>query len=81
MAIDSRAKRQNVAHIGFPIGLAHLPTGTIDQASRAGISWTYIGITIVAGILGDFLEATVTSEMPSRTVTSELVSRTVTPVM
>ncbi len=46
MAIDTRAKRQNAAHVGFIIGLAVLPSGAIGAVPRATASWTYGGIAI-----------------------------------
>lgn len=46
MAIDTRAKRQNAAWVGYPGPVSVLPSGTIDAAVRAQIAWTYGGIPI-----------------------------------
>lgn len=46
MAIDTRAKRQNVAQIGAPLPVSVLPSATINAPERAQISWTYRGISI-----------------------------------
>jgi hypothetical protein len=44
MAIDTRAKRQSAAWVGFPGPVSVLPAGAIDQAARQQIGWTYRGI-------------------------------------
>ncbi len=46
MAIDTRAKRQNAAWIGFPGPVSVLPVGAITQAARQQISWGYLGILV-----------------------------------
>jgi len=43
MAINTRTKRQNAAWVGFPGPVSVLPSGTINAAVRAQISWTYGG--------------------------------------
>lgn len=52
MAIDTRAKRQSAAWVGFPGPPSLLPTGTIDQAARQQVSWTYAGILVQAPFVG-----------------------------
>lgn len=46
MAINTRTKRQNAAQVGCPLPVSKLPSGTINAAGRAQISWTYGGIAI-----------------------------------
>lgn len=46
MAIDTRAKRQNVASVGYPLPVSVLPSGSIAAFERAQIAWTYGGIAI-----------------------------------
>lgn len=46
MAIDTRAKRQSAAWVGYPGPVSVLPSGTIDQAVRQQIGWTYMGILV-----------------------------------
>jgi hypothetical protein len=48
MAIDTRAKRQSAAWVGFPGPVSVLPAGAIDQPARHQIGWAYRGI--LAGI-------------------------------
>ena len=46
MAIDSRAKRQSAAWVGYPGPPSILPSGSIDGAARQQIAWTYRGILV-----------------------------------
>lgn len=41
--IDTRQKRQNAAHVGFPSPVSVLPSGSIDVAVRYQIGWSYGG--------------------------------------
>ena len=74
MAIDTRAKRQNVAHVGFPAGPSYLPTGTIAAAARSVVSWTYSGISIAelsVLLAGLVLSATVVNDKYGATVVND----------
>lgn len=48
MAIDTRAKRQSAAWVGFPGPVSILPAGAIDQPARQQAGWTYRGILVGA---------------------------------
>lgn len=49
MAIDTETKRRSAAWVGWPGPVAILPSGTIGQAVRQQIGWTYCGI-LVSGV-------------------------------
>ena len=59
MAIDTRAKRQNVAQVGCPLPVSVLPSGSIPVAVRYQIGWSYGGVTgpppVVTGPFEDLL--------------------------
>lgn len=54
--IDTRQKRQNAAHVGYPSPVSVLPSGSIDAAVRYQIGWSYGGNEAPPPAGGDTIE-------------------------